>query len=54
VHVRRDRATAKFWLVPIRLCRSKRFSDHELRTLQKLIEDNKTKILGVWNEYFDN
>ena len=52
VHIRRDRATAKFWLAPARLARSRRFSDHELRSLQKMVEDNQEKILEVWNEHF--
>ncbi|MGD9634228.1 MAG: DUF4160 domain-containing protein [Pirellulales bacterium] len=30
VHIRRDRSTAKFWLNPVRLARSRGFGDHEL------------------------
>ncbi len=53
VHIRRDRATAKFWLSPVRLARSRRFSDHELRSLQNLVEENESKILEIWNEHFN-
>jgi hypothetical protein len=53
VHVRRDRATAKFWLNPVRVARSRRFSDHELRSLQKLVEEHKEKILEACNEHFN-
>ena len=53
VHVRRDRATAKFWLNPIHVARSRRFSDHEILTIQKLIEENYDRILEVWNEHFN-
>ncbi len=54
VHVRKENATAKFWLEPVRLQRSRHFRDHELRELQKLIEFNKLKYLETWNEYFNN
>jgi hypothetical protein len=52
VHVRRDRATAKFWLNPVYVARSKRFSDYELLAIQKIIEENHERILEVWNEHF--
>ncbi|MCP5004048.1 MAG: DUF4160 domain-containing protein [Planctomycetes bacterium] len=41
IHVKRERFTAKFWLNPIRLQKSKEFSDHDLIKIQKLIEENK-------------
>ena len=53
VHVRRDRATAKFWLAPVRIERSRRFSDHELRVIQKLVEENEEAIMEAWNEHFN-
>jgi len=52
VHVRRDRATAKFWLNPVYVAQSRRFSDHELLIIQKLIEENYDRFLEVWNEHF--
>jgi hypothetical protein len=52
VHVRRDRATAKFWLDPVRLARSRRFNDHELHALHKLVEENRERFLEAWNEHF--
>jgi len=54
VHVRRERATAKFWLTPVRLSKSRRFSDHELRALQKIVEENEQDVLEAWNEHFGN
>jgi hypothetical protein len=53
-HVQPDRATAKFWLNPVRLARSRRFKDHELRILQELVQENQVKILATWNEHFSN
>ena len=54
VHVRRDRATAKFWLNPVRLARSRRFGDHELRAIQRIVEENERRILEAWHEHFDH
>ena len=52
VHIQRERATAKFWLQPVRLARSRRFADHELQKLHNLVEENQEKILERWNEHF--
>ena len=52
VHVRRDRSTAKFCLDPVRIERSRRFGDHELRVIHQLVEENKEAIMEVWDEHF--
>jgi hypothetical protein len=52
VHVRSGRATAKFWIAPVRLARSRHFKDHELRAIQKLVEENRNQIMESWNEHF--
>jgi hypothetical protein len=54
VHVRRGRAAAKFWLNPVRLAGSRRFGDHELRDLERIVVDNQPRILEAWNEHFGN
>jgi hypothetical protein len=54
VHIRRDRATAKYWLDPVRLCRSRGFSDHELRKIQRIVQENRNRMLEAWNEYFSH
>ncbi len=54
VHVRRDRATAKFWLDPVYVARSRHFSDRELLIVQKVVEANREKILEVWNDHFSD
>ncbi len=54
VHIRRGRATAKFWLNPLRLSRSRHMSDHELGTLRNLVEERQQEILEAWNEHFAN
>ena len=52
VHIRRGRATAKFWLNPVRLARSRRMGDHELGMLRKTVAENQQRILEVWDEHF--
>lgn len=52
VHVESDDNIAKFWLEPIRLQSSKGFNRNELGQIQRFIKENKTKLLGAWNDYF--
>jgi hypothetical protein len=52
VHIQRERATAKFWLQPVRLARSRRFADHELLKIEKLVEENEEEIWETWHEHF--
>jgi hypothetical protein len=54
VHVERDDAEAKFWLNPVRLARSHGFSASELKSIEKMVNDQQTIILGHWNEFFSN
>ena len=51
IHVQRERFLAKFWLIPVALAGSKRFASHELRTLQKHVEENRERFLEAWNEH---
>ena len=52
IHIQSDTKKAKFWLEPVRLSKSVRFTPKELRKLEKLVEENSDKFLEVWNEYF--
>ncbi len=45
---------AKFWLRPLALASSTRFSPKELRNLEALVSENKYIFLETWNEYFSN
>ena len=45
---------AKFWLNPVALANSTRFSPKELRKLQQLVLENKEVFLEAWNEHFSN
>lgn len=52
IHVCRDDDMAKFWIGPVRLANNIGFSAKELRTIEKLVEENEKKIEKSWNEFF--
>jgi hypothetical protein len=52
IHVKRDRAEAKYWLAPLRLARYIHFPRHELRTIENIIRDNRQLLMEAWNEAF--
>jgi hypothetical protein len=52
IHIQRERMLAKFWLNPVALASSVRFSSTELRKLEQLVVDNRNVFLEAWNEYF--
>lgn len=52
IHIQKDRMLAKFWLTPIVLASSTRFSSKELRKLESLVTENKKILLETWNEFF--
>jgi hypothetical protein len=52
VHVDADSSTAKFWLSPVQLSRAVGFSAHEVRVIQKLVEEHEREIMEAWNGYF--
>ncbi len=54
IHVERDNRKAKFWLDPVRLQDSGRFSRMEIRQLQYLVEEHEEAFLRRWHEYFDD
>jgi len=53
VHVRRENSIAKYLLAPPRLQFYKRFARHELRAIERLIEENQETLMEAWHEYFD-
>jgi hypothetical protein len=54
IHVQAGTAAAKFWLHPVRLCRSKGFNDHELREILKIVQKNILVFERKWHDYFGN
>lgn len=53
VHVERDNNLAKFWLDPVRLQTSGRFSGSEIGRIQNLVEDNRETLVRSWDEFFN-
>lgn len=43
--------SAKFWLQPVALSRNFGFSPHELRRIQRLIEEQQETLLEAWNDH---
>jgi hypothetical protein len=52
IHIQRERMLAKFWLQPVALSNSTKFSANELRKLEQLVLENRDTLLEAWNEYF--
>jgi hypothetical protein len=52
VHVERDDSTAKFWLDPVRVAYRGHFGLRELRTIERIVENNRYALLEQWYESF--
>ncbi len=52
VHVERDRHIAKIWLEPLRLADAAGFADTELRRILLIAQQERSRLLGSWNEHF--
>jgi hypothetical protein len=52
VHVDRDNATLKAWLVNVELARSRGFPPREINWILQLVEEHHDILLESWNEYF--
>ena len=52
IHVERDDKIAKFWLNPTRLQQSGGFNRKEISQIHRTIEDNQSKFMEAWNDYF--
>lgn len=54
VHIERESSTAKFWLDPVRLQKSRGFSGKEINQIQKLVEENLDLLRKSWEGYFED
>jgi len=52
IHVERAGAVAKFWLEPVSLASSSRLSAHELRRLERQVNEHRLMFLEAWHDYF--
>jgi hypothetical protein len=53
VHVIHDDNEAKIWLEPIHMEYNRGYNRAELNRVLKLTEQNQTRLLEAWHEYFD-
>jgi hypothetical protein len=54
IHVEHDDKLAKFWLDPVRLQSSGGFSRVEINRIHKIVNENASKLMEAWNEYFSS
>jgi len=54
IHVVHEGHSAKFWLDPVWLFRSRGFSRNEIRQIQRLVEENQELFLRSWHDYFND
>jgi len=54
IHVQREQSLAKYWLNEVSLAKSRGFAAHELRQIERLVVENKSKFLEAWNEFFNS
>jgi hypothetical protein len=52
IHVERDQAVAKFWLLPPRLQQSAGFGRAELVRVEALVVANVSLFTEAWNDFF--
>jgi Domain of unknown function (DUF4160) len=52
IHVDRDNQSAKFWLDPVALAVNLGFGPAELRKIQRMVAENRSRLLEKWNDRF--
>lgn len=53
IHVEQGDGLAKFWLSPVELVSSYKFSTKETNQIRKLVVDHQLQLLQAWHEYFN-
>ncbi len=51
IHVRRDRAEAKFWLDGTTLAFNEGFSARDLRQIRRLVIEHEGQLVTAWEEH---
>jgi Domain of unknown function (DUF4160) len=52
VHVDRESATLKVWLLKVDLARSRGFRPPEIGRILQIVEANRESLLEAWHDYF--
>jgi hypothetical protein len=50
VHAGKQGREAKFWLHPVKVARAGRFSEVDLREIERIIEENLEFLLSAWQK----
>ena len=50
VHVGKESKEAKYWLNPIALARSRRFRQHELNGIERILVEYRNDLLDAWEK----
>ena len=53
VHVERDNRITKFWLNPVKLQSTGGLRRPEIRRIERIIEENQTRLMEAWNARFN-
>ena len=53
VHVIHTKKVVKIWLDPVRIETNRGYNRAELNRVLKLTQQNRTRLLESWHEYFD-
>ena len=54
IHIEKGEGTAKFYLEPVELIKSRRFKAGEISEIRNLILENNELFKTKWNEFFSN
>jgi hypothetical protein len=54
VHAQHERKIAKFRLEPVALASTGRFSASELRSIERIVLENRERFLEAWHEFFSS
>jgi hypothetical protein len=52
IHVKRERMSAKFWLEPVSLAKNSGFPEHELREIERHVQNHQAMFLRAWDDFF--
>jgi len=50
VHVGKEGKEAKYWIIPVALAKSRRFRNHELSEIERILAEYRGDILEVWRK----
>ncbi|MEX2214711.1 MAG: DUF4160 domain-containing protein [Phycisphaeraceae bacterium] len=52
IHVKRDASIVKYWIDPVSLAKNIGFSSHELKSIERLVQEHREQFIEAWHDYF--